>query len=84
MAPGIWQILLVLVIVLILFGGRGKISAIMGDFARGITSFRKGLKDNEENEGEGDSTAASSSGEIPSSDSASTGSAAREEETRRS
>ncbi|MEE2567623.1 twin-arginine translocase TatA/TatE family subunit [Hyphobacterium marinum] len=84
MAPGIWQILLVLVIVLILFGGRGKISAIMGDFARGITSFRKGLKDNEENEGEGDSGSASSSGEIPSSDSASTGSAAREEETRRS
>lgn len=84
MAPGIWQILLVLVIVLILFGGRGKISAIMGDFARGITSFRKGLKDNEENEGEGEGGSASSGGEIPSSDSASTGSAAREEETRRS
>ena len=48
MSPGIWQILLVLVLVLLLFGGRGKISSIMGDLARGITSFRKGLKDDEQ------------------------------------
>ncbi|MCG8440381.1 MAG: twin-arginine translocase TatA/TatE family subunit [Caulobacterales bacterium] len=48
MTPGIWQILLVLVLVLVLFGGRGKISAIMGDLAKGITSFRKGLKDEDE------------------------------------
>ncbi len=27
------------------FGGRGKISSIMGDFGKGITSFKKGLKD---------------------------------------
>ena len=47
MSPGIWQILLVLVLVLVLFGGRGKISSIMGDMAKGITSFRKGLKDEE-------------------------------------
>jgi len=40
-----WQLLLVGVLVLVLFGGRGKISAIMGDVAKGITSFRKGLKD---------------------------------------
>ena len=32
-------------LVLVLFGGRGKISAVMGDVAKGITSFRKGLKD---------------------------------------
>ena len=47
MAPGIWQILLVAVLVLLLFGGRGKIASIMGDLAKGITSFRKGLKDDE-------------------------------------
>ena len=47
MSPGIWQILLVLLLVLVLFGGRGKISSIMGDMAKGITSFRKGLKDEE-------------------------------------
>ena len=28
-----------------MFGGRGKISSIMGDFGKGITSFRKGLKE---------------------------------------
>tara|TARA_R110002072_G_scaffold22253_10_gene77866 strand:- start:675 stop:938 length:264 start_codon:yes stop_codon:yes gene_type:complete len=86
MAPGIWQILIVLVIVLILFGGRGKISAIMGDFARGITSFRKGLKD-DENVENGDGEAASStstqSGEIPSPQGGDTVTPAREEETRR-
>jgi len=46
-APGVWQILLVLVLVLFLFGGRGRISSIMGDLAKGITSFRKGLKDDD-------------------------------------
>ena len=45
MAPGPWQILIVLILAVFLFGGRGKISAIMGDVAKGITSFRKGLKE---------------------------------------
>lgn len=45
MALGPWQILIVLVLVVFLFGGRGRISSIMGDLAKGITSFRKGLKD---------------------------------------
>jgi sec-independent protein translocase protein TatA len=34
-------------IVLILFGGKGKISDIMGDVAKGIKSFKKGLADDE-------------------------------------
>ena len=34
-------------IVLVLFGGRGKISDFMGDFAKGIKSFKKGLADEE-------------------------------------
>ena len=40
-----WQILLVLALAVLLFGGRGKISSIMGDMGKGITSFKKGLKD---------------------------------------
>jgi len=43
----IWHILLVAVIVLVLFGGRGKLSDIMGDFAKGIKSFKKGMADEE-------------------------------------
>ncbi len=39
------EIIIFLVIVLLIFGGRGKISGIMGDFAKGIKSFRKGMKD---------------------------------------
>lgn len=39
------QLLIVGVLFLVLFGGRGKISAIMGDVAKGITSFKKGLKE---------------------------------------
>ena len=36
------------VVALMVFGGRGKISAIMGDMGKGITSFKKGLKDGAE------------------------------------
>ncbi len=45
--PGIWQILIVLLLVVLLFG-RGKISDLMGDVAKGITSFKKGLKDEDQ------------------------------------
>lgn len=41
----IWHWLIVLVIVALLFGGRGKLSGIMGDAAKGIRAFRDGLKD---------------------------------------
>ena len=47
MSPSIWQLLIVAVVALLLFGGRGRISSIMGDLAKGITSFRKGLKEEE-------------------------------------
>jgi len=42
MQPGIWQILIVAIVVLILFG-RGRISEMMGDFGKGISSFKKGM-----------------------------------------
>ena len=47
---GIWQWVIVLAIVLLLFGGRGKISSLMGDFGKGLKSFKKGLKDGDEGE----------------------------------
>ena len=51
MTPSIWQLLIVLVIVLLLFG-RGKIPQLMGDMARGIKSFKKGMSssDDEKND----------------------------------
>jgi len=45
MTPSIWQLLIVVVLALLLFGGRGKISSIMGDVGKGIKSFRKGLNE---------------------------------------
>jgi sec-independent protein translocase protein TatA len=43
----IWHWLIVLVVVLILFGGRGKISQIMGDFANGLRTFKRNIKEEE-------------------------------------
>ena len=41
--------IVVLAVVLLLFGGRGKVSAIMGDFGKGLRNFKTGLKGSEEN-----------------------------------
>ena len=46
----IWHWILVLAVGLLLFGGRGKISDLMGDFAKGIKSFKKGLSEDEKPE----------------------------------
>ena len=40
-----WHWVIVLVVVLVLFGGKGKVSDLMGDVAKGIKSFKKGLAD---------------------------------------
>lgn len=47
MAPSWINLLIVAVVVILLFGGRGRISSIMGDMAKGIGAFRKGLKEEE-------------------------------------
>ena len=44
----IWHWLVVLAVVLVLFGGKGKISSLMGDFGKGLKSFKKGMKEDEE------------------------------------
>ena len=43
MSIGIWQLLLILAIILVLFGA-GKIPKLMGDFAKGIKIFKKEIK----------------------------------------
>lgn len=46
MSFGIWQILLIVVVVLLIFGAN-KIPRLMGDFAKGIKSFKAGMKEGE-------------------------------------
>ena len=46
----IWHWLIVLVVVLVLFGGRGKISQLAGDLGKGINAFKKNIKTGQEEE----------------------------------
>ena len=39
----LWHWIIVLAVVLLLFGGRGKISQLMGDFGKGLQAFKKGV-----------------------------------------
>ncbi len=47
MTPSLWQILLVVALILILFG-RNRISGFLGDLGKGISSFKKGLAEGKE------------------------------------
>ena len=49
MTPSIWHWIIVLIIVLLLFG-KGKIPTLMGDMAKGIKSFKKGMSDDDKKE----------------------------------
>lgn len=44
MTPGIWQIGLIVLIVLLLFGA-GKLPSVMGDLAKGVRNFKQGLNE---------------------------------------
>ena len=46
----IWHWIIVLVVVLVLFGGRGKISSLMGDFGKGLKNFKKGVSSDDDNQ----------------------------------
>jgi len=48
----IWHWLIVLAIVLIFFGGKGRIPGLMKDLGQGVTAFKKGLKDEKPAEGQ--------------------------------
>ncbi|MBO21338.1 MAG: twin-arginine translocase TatA/TatE family subunit [Rhodospirillaceae bacterium] len=71
----IWHWLIVLVVVLVLFGGRGKIPSLMGDVAKGIKSFKSNMKDE---------SAADASGKIEDDTSSAATTAAREDKTAKS
>jgi sec-independent protein translocase protein TatA len=43
----IWHWLIVLAVILLLFGGRGKISQLMADFGKGLKAFKKSVRDEE-------------------------------------
>ena len=47
MSLGIWQILLIVVLVLLLFGA-GKLPNVMGDLAKGVKNFKKGLEEDDD------------------------------------
>ena len=71
MSIGFWQIAVVVVLVVLLFG-RGKISDLMGDVAKGIKSFKKGMKDPTQDQTDSstqDQTSSSSSQDKSSEDS---------------
>ena len=53
---GLPGLLLIAVVVLVLFG-RGKISSLMGEVGKGITAFKKGVKDGSEHDPEADAVA---------------------------
>jgi sec-independent protein translocase protein TatA len=57
-AFSIWHLAILAFVALVLFGGGGKLSRIMGDFGKGITSFKQGLREGEshDNPGIADST----------------------------
>ena len=62
MSIGIWQIAIVVILVVLLFG-RGKISSLMGDVAKGIKSFKKGMSDNPDQSSSTTSTSENKSSE---------------------
>ena len=67
MSIGFWQIAIVVVLVVLLFG-RGKISSLMGDVAKGIKSFKKGMADNPDQSSSSSSTIQEKTNEDEKSD----------------
>tara|TARA_B100000989_G_C19362776_1_gene394018 strand:+ start:32 stop:280 length:249 start_codon:yes stop_codon:yes gene_type:complete len=50
MSLGPWEILILVALALLVFGGRGKISQIMGDFGKGLRNFKQNIKDENKSE----------------------------------
>ncbi len=53
MSLGIWQIVLLLILVFILFGA-GKLPKVMGDFAKGLRAFKDGMREDSDSETDSD------------------------------
>lgn len=75
MGLSVWQIAIIAVVILVLFG-RGRISEMMGDFGKGISSFKKGM-----NEDVSDTPAAKAQIEAPAKDAGSSEKAAETSDT---
>lgn len=73
----IWHWLIVLVVVLVLFGGGGKISRLMGDFGKGMKSFKKNIKEETADSSSDDEEAKKISGEASVSEEKSKDTAAK-------
>ena len=50
MSLGPWEMLILVALALLVFGGRGKISQIMGDFGKGLRNFKQNIKDENKSE----------------------------------
>lgn len=64
-AFSIWHWLIVLAVVLVLFGGGGKLSRLMGDFGKGLKSFKKQMREEKDGDGETKTLADESASEQP-------------------
>jgi sec-independent protein translocase protein TatA len=62
-----WHIILLAIVALLLFGGKGKLSGFMGDAAKGIKAFKDGLKDDDKKDDD-KSASASNAGTLPRTD----------------
>lgn len=60
----VWHWLIVLVVVLLLFGGGGKIPRLMKDLGTGVKSFKKGIKDEDKKDVDGESARLESGEEV--------------------
>lgn len=47
MSPSLWQIGIIVLVAVLLFGGRGRISNVLNDLGKGIKSFKKGMSEDE-------------------------------------
>ena len=63
-----WHIILLAVVALLLFGGKGKLSGFMGDAAKGIKAFKDGLKDEDHKKDDEKPASSSSPGALPRTD----------------
>jgi len=75
----VWHWLIVLVVVLVLFGGGGKIPKLMRDMGQGVNAFKKGLKEEDKDKNKAEAEAASEPKRVVESEPAET-TAARVEE----
>lgn len=75
----IWHWLIVLAVVVVLFGGGGKLSGIMGDFGKGLKTFKKNM--NEEPDASMEATASRPAGTLPGTAPSATASGAPVRET---